>query len=157
MARNISIPPTMKPIKNILAISGRQGLFNLITQTRTGILVESLNDMKRFTISAQQQVHALDEIAIYCKEGEKPIKDLYEKIGKSLNGEKSVSHKANNPKILAAFTNHVPDYDEDRVYISDMKKFFNWYNMLCGYGFFLVEKDDEKEIDLDIKDKGSAS
>ena len=64
----------MKSLKSILSISGRPGLFKLVTQTRTGILVEALSDKKRFTISAQQQVNALDEIAIYCQEGEKPLK-----------------------------------------------------------------------------------
>lgn len=128
----------MKSLKNIMAISGRQGLFNLITQTRTGILVESLNDKKRFTISAQQQVHALDEIAMYCHDGEKPLRELYENMEDALSGEKSVSHKAKNDEIIETFGEYVPNYDQDRVYISDMKKFFNWYNMLCEYGFFII-------------------
>jgi hypothetical protein len=143
----------MKPLKNILAINGRQGLFNLIIQTRTGILVESLNDTKRFTISAQQQVHALDEIAIYCHDGEKPLRELYENMEDSLSGEKSVSHKAKNDVIIEAFGQYVPNYDQDRVYISDMKKFFNWYNMLCVYGFFIIDsKDSDKLLEGDKKD-----
>lgn len=143
----------MKPLKNILAINGRQGLFNLIIQTRTGILVESLNDTKRFTISAQQQVHALDEIAIYCHDGEKPLRELYENMEDSLSGEKSVSHKAKNDVIIEAFGQYVPNYDQDRVYISDMKKFFNWYNMLCEYGFFIIDsKDSDKLLEGDKKD-----
>ncbi len=147
----------MKPLKNILAISGRQGLFNLIAQTRTGILVESLNDKKRFTISAQQQVHALDEIAMYCQDGEKPLKELYENMERSLGGEKSVSHKAKNDKIMQAFAQYVPNYDEDRVYISDMKKFFNWYNMLCGYGFFIIESKDSDKLNENVKEDGNES
>ncbi len=143
----------MKPLKNILAINGRQGLFNLIIQTRTGILVESLNDTKRFTISAQQQVHALDEIAIYCHDGEKPLRELYENMEDSLSGEKSVSHKAKNDVIIEAFGQYVPNYDQDRVYIRDMKKFFNWYNMLCEYGFFIIDsKDSDKLLEGDKKD-----
>jgi hypothetical protein len=143
----------MKPLKNILAINGRQGLFNLIIQTRTGILVESLNDTKRFTISAQQQVHALDEIAIYCHDGEKPLRELYENMEDSLSGKKSVSHKAKNDVIIEAFGQYVPNYDQDRVYISDMKKFFNWYNMLCVYGFFIIDsKDSDKLLEGDKKD-----
>ena len=143
----------MKPLKNILAINGRQGLFNLIIQTRTGILVESLNDTKRFTISAQQQVHALDEIAIYCHDGEKPLRELYENMEDSLSGEKSVSHKDKNDVIIEAFGQYVPNYDQDRVYISDMKKFFNWYNMLCVYGFFIIDsKDSDKLLEGDKKD-----
>jgi hypothetical protein len=143
----------MKPLKNILAINGRQGLFNLIIQTRTGILVESLNDTKRFTISAQQQVHALDEIAIYCHDGEKPLRELYENMEDLLSGEKSVSHKAKNDVIIEAFGQYVPNYDQDRVYISDMKKFFNWYNMLCAYGFFIIDsKDSDKLLEGDKKD-----
>jgi hypothetical protein len=147
----------MKPLKNILAISGRQGLFNLITQTRTGILVESLKDKKRFTISAQQQIHALDEIAMYCHDGEKPIKELYEKMGHSLSGEKSVSHKAKNDEIIEAFGQYVPNYDEERVSINDMKKFFNWYNMLSGHEFFIMEPKDSDNLGEEIKEAGNES
>lgn len=126
----------MKSIKTILAIAGRPGLYNLTAQTRTGILVESLDDQKRITVSAQQQVHALDEIAMYTLEGEVPLRELYESTGKSLKGAKTVSHKAESAEILAAFQSHVSNYDETRVYISDMKKFVNWYNLLVDYGFF---------------------
>ncbi|HAG49537.1 MAG TPA: hypothetical protein DCL07_06375, partial [Cryomorphaceae bacterium] len=59
--------------------------------------------------------------------------------GKALKGEKTVSHKADASEILAAFQSYVPDYDETRVYISDMKKFANWYNLLVQYGFFEEE------------------
>ncbi|MBL6626808.1 MAG: DUF5606 domain-containing protein [Cryomorphaceae bacterium] len=129
----------MKSIKTILAIAGRPGLYNLVAQTRTGIVVESLDDQKRLTVSAQQQVHALDEISMYTIEGEKPLRELYEATGKALKGAKTVSHKADASEILAAFQSHVPNYDETRVYISDMKKFVNWYNLLVDYGFFAEE------------------
>ena len=126
----------MKSIKTILAIAGRPGLYNLVAETRTGIVVESLDDQKRLTVSAQQQVHALDEIAMYTLEGEKPLRELYEATGKALKGIKTVSHKSDSAEVLAAFHEHVPNYDETRVYISDMKKFVNWYNLLVDYGFF---------------------
>tara|TARA_Y100000389_G_C17408278_1_gene489341 strand:+ start:947 stop:1387 length:441 start_codon:yes stop_codon:yes gene_type:complete len=134
----------MKSLKSILSISGRPGLFKLIAQTRTGILVESLSDKKRFTISAQQQVNALDEIAMYCEEGEKPLKEIYEEMEKTLGGQKSISHKSENKEIIRAFNDYVPSYDEDRVYINDMKKFFNWYNLLCDYAFFEMDKNQIK-------------
>ena len=140
-----------------MAISGRQGLFNLITQTRTGILVESLNDKKRFTISAQQQVHALDEIAMYYHDGEKPLRELYENMEDALSGEKSVSHKAKNDEIIETFGQYVPNYDQDRVYISDMKKFFNWYNMLSGHEFFIMEPKDSDNLGEEIKEAGNES
>lgn len=140
----------MKSLKSILSISGRPGLFKLIAQTRTGILVEALSDKKRFTISAQQQVNALDEIAIYCQEGEKPLKEIYEGMEKTLKGQKSISHKSENKEIIRVFDEYVPTYDEDRVYINDMKKFFNWYNLLCDYTFFEREK---KETDSELKMK----
>ncbi len=129
----------MKSIKTILAIAGRPGMYHLVAQTRTGIVVESLDDQKRLTVSAQQQVHALDEISMYTLEGEKPLRELYEATGKALNGAKTVSHKADASDILAAFQTHVPTYDETRVYISDMKKFVTWYNLLVDYGFFTDE------------------
>lgn len=126
----------MKPLKTIFAVSGRPGLFELIAQTRTGVIVSSLDDQRRLTISGQQQVHGLNEIAIYTLEGEIPLRDLYETMGKALKGAKTVSHKAHPSEIMETFKNHVPNYDETRVYISDMKKFVNWYNLLVDYGFF---------------------
>jgi hypothetical protein len=134
----------MKSIKTILAVAGRPGLFNLVAQTRTGIIIESLDDQKRYTVSAQQQVHALDEIAMYTLEGEKPLRELYEETGKALKGAKTVSHKADASEILEAFQAHVPNYDETRVYISDMKKYVNWYNLLVDYGFFAEEPKHKK-------------
>ena len=129
----------MKSIKTIFAVAGRPGLYQLVAQMRNGIVIESLDDQKRFNVSAQQQVHALDEIAMYTLEGEKPLRELYASMASELKGAKTVSHKAESAEILEAFQGHVPGYDETRVYISDMKKFVNWYNLLVDYGFFEEE------------------
>ena len=144
----------MKSIKTILAVAGRLRLFDLVAQTRTGIIIESLDDQKRYTVSAQQQVHALDEIAMYTLEGEKPLRELYEETGKALKGAKTVSHKADAAEILEAFQAHVPNYDETRVYISDMKKFVNWYNLLVDYGFFAEEPKPKKATAAKTEEPG---
>lgn len=129
----------MKSIERILAVAGRPGLFELVAQSKTGIVVSSLDDGKRVSVSARQQVHALNEIAMYTYEGEKPLREIYEAMGEALKGEATISHKASEKEIEAIFSEYLPDYDEDRVYLSDKRKFINWYNALVKYGFFAAD------------------
>ncbi len=134
----------MKELKGVLAISGKPGLYTLIAQTRGGIVVESLSDKKRTNISAQTQVNALGEIAIYTTEGEKPLQEIYESMSAELNNGPALSHKGSSADIVAFFTKHVPHFDMDRVYLSDMKKVVQWYNALHSEGFFTGETEVKK-------------
>jgi len=133
----------MKSIERILAVAGRPGLFELVAQSKTGIVVSSLDDGKRVSVSVRQQVHALNEIAMYTYEGEKPLREIYEAMGQALKGEATISHKASEKEIEAIFSEYLPDYDEDRVYLSDKRKFINWYNALVKYGFFAGDDAEE--------------
>ena len=142
----------MKSIERILAIAGRPGLFELVAQSKTGIVVQSLDDGKRVSVSARQQVHALNEIAMYTYEGEKPLREIYEAMGESLKGEATISHKSSEKEIEAVFSEYLPDYDEDRVYLSDKRKFVNWYNALVKYGFFGAEDETETTSDAAVED-----
>tara|TARA_R110002051_G_scaffold34256_5_gene76407 strand:- start:24521 stop:24949 length:429 start_codon:yes stop_codon:yes gene_type:complete len=118
-------------LEKILSVAGKPGLYKLITQTRTGFVAESLLDRKRITVSLRSSVSVLSEIAIYTLEEEVPLKEVFKKIQTKENGNKtSISHKDEKIKLEEYFFEVLPDYDEDRVYVSDIKKVIQWYNIL---------------------------
>jgi len=134
-------------LEKIIAIAGKPGLFKLITQTRAGFVAESLIDNKRLSVNVQQNVSVLSEIAIYTLTEEVPLKQVYLKIKEKENGQQtSVSAKAGKDALEEFFFNVLPDYDEDRVYVSDIKKVIQWYNLLQTHDLL-----DSLEADGSIK------
>ena len=118
-------------LDKILAISKKPGLYKLITQSRGGFIVESLLDQKRISVSISSNVSLLSEIAIYTLGKELPLEEVLSKIfDKEKGAETSTSPKASKDDLEAYFFSVLPDYDEDRVYPSDIKKILNWYNLL---------------------------
>jgi hypothetical protein len=134
----------MNDLKQVLAIAGRPGLYQLIASTRTGLVAEPLGGGARVSASARQQVHVLDEMALYTQEGERPLREVLAAVGTLLNGAEALPHNSDGSVITAEFAKLVPDYDEGKVYLSDMRKFFQWYNTLVRFGFF-VEAPEAKE------------
>ena len=126
----------MHALKHVLASAGRPGLFQLVASTRTGLVAEPLGGGARVSASARQQVHVLDEMALYTVEGERPLREVFAAVGAALNGQEAVAHNADSALVTAEFAKLVPDYDDSRVYVSDMRKFFQWYNALVRYQFF---------------------
>lgn len=121
-------------LEKILAISGKPGLYVLKVQTRTGFVAESLLDGKKVTVSLKSNVSLLSEISIYTYEGEKPLTDVMQRIATKENKGQALSHKEDNTKLSAYFKEILPEYDEERVYPSDIKKVLNWYNTLQAKG-----------------------
>ena len=118
-------------LSKILAITGKPGLYQLVTQTRGGFLAESLTDGKKVNVNMRSNVSMLNEIAIYTYTEEVPLRDVFTKIKDKENGEKtSVSHKASKKELESYFAEVLPGYDEDRVYPGDIKKVIRWYNTL---------------------------
>ncbi len=137
-------------LEKVLAISGKPGLYKLVTQTRTGFIAESLIDKKRLAIGIQQNVSVLSEIAIYTLIEEVPLADVFRKISDKENGqETAISHKDSKDKLEEYFFEVLPDYDEDRVYVSDIKKVIQWYNLLVKNDLLNLEEEvttsDEEE------------
>ena len=116
-------------LKEILAISGQPGLYKYVAQSTNGVIVESLLDGKRMNASASSKVSALTEISIFTEGDDLPLADVF------TGGKEAISHKEAPEKLKAAFAEVLPDYDRDRVHVSDMKKVFMWYNILLGAGF----------------------
>ncbi|MET0944999.1 MAG: DUF5606 domain-containing protein [Flavobacterium sp.] len=121
-------------LDKILAISGKPGLYVLKVQTRTGFVAESLTDGKKITVNLKSNVSLLSEISIYTYEGEKPLTEVMQNIAVKENKGQAISHKEDNAKLIAYFKEILPEYDEERVYPSDIKKVLNWYNTLQAKG-----------------------
>lgn len=117
-------------LDKILSISGKPGIYELKAQTRSGFVAESLLDGKRISVGLRHNVSILSEIAIYTLTEEIPLRDVFEKIKTKENGGPTIHHKASKDELEEFFFNVVPDYDEDRVYPSDIKKVVQWYNIL---------------------------
>ncbi|MEB8329678.1 DUF5606 domain-containing protein [Flavobacteriaceae bacterium KMM 6897] len=132
-------------LDKILSIGGKPGLYKLLTQTRTGFVAESLLDGKKITVGFKNNVSVLSEIAIYTLEEEVPLREVFENIQKKENGGKtSVGHKEDKLKLEEYFFEILPNYDEDRVYMSDIKKVVQWYNILLEQGItdFTAKKEE---------------
>lgn len=126
-------------IEKILAISGKPGLYELKLQTRTGFVAESLADGKRITVGMRSNVSLLSEIAVYTYSEEIRLADVFKAIATKESDGQAISHKEENTKLRSYFREILPEFDEDRVYTSDIKKVLNWYNMLQTKGLVTRE------------------
>lgn len=130
-------------LKDILAISGKPGLFVNIGQSKNGVIVESLLDGKRFPAFAHERISSLAEISVFTLEDDVPLNEVFKKIFDKYEGKKAIDAKSSGDELKAFMTEVLPDYDEERVYTSDIKKLLNWYNLLVSKE--LLEFPDEEE------------
>ncbi|HBR52706.1 MAG TPA: hypothetical protein EYN07_00320 [Flavobacteriaceae bacterium] len=121
-------------LEKILSISGKPGLYQLKTQTRSGFVAESLLDGRKISVGARDNVSLLSEIAIYTLTEEVPLREIFSKIAEKENGGPTINHKVPKVELEEFFFEVLPDYDEDRVYPSDIKKVVQWYNLLQKNG-----------------------
>ncbi|HQV35064.1 MAG TPA: DUF5606 domain-containing protein [Flavobacterium sp.] len=126
-------------LQKILAISGKPGLFELKIQTRTGFVAESFLDGKKITVGMRSNVSLLSEIAVYTYDEEIKLAEVFKAIATKENDGPSISHKEDNGVLSSYFREVLPEYDEERVYASDIKKIINWYNMLQPKGLVTME------------------
>lgn len=131
-------------LEKILSIGGKPGLYRLLTRTRTGFVAESLIDGKRLSVGMTNNVSVLSEIAIYTLEEELPLREVFEKIKEKEEGGKTpVTHKDDKDTLEAYFFELLPNYDEDRVYLSDIKKVIQWYNLLHDHGINVYAEEED--------------
>ncbi len=134
-------------MKDILAISGKPGLYRLVSQTNRGIVVESLDNGMKTLIGNSYKVSTLKDIAIYTDTGEKPLEEVFKAMYELENGAPaSVKEKGSADEIKAYFEKVLPDYDRDRVYVSDMKKVIKWYNILQKHGLLKFEAEEKEPV-----------
>lgn len=117
-------------MKGIIAISGHQGLFKHVAESKNHIIVESLDTGKRMPVYSSSKVSALEDIAIYTATGDVPLKDVLKAISEKENGGPAINHKSSSNELKNYFGEILPEYDRDRVYVSDIKKVVMWYNIL---------------------------
>lgn len=131
-------------LEKVLSISGKPGLYNIKAQTRSGFIVESLLDGKKMPVNMRHNVSILAEIAIYTLDGEVPLRDVFKNIYEKENGGPAIDPKKSKDELEAYFFEILPNFDEDRVYASDIKKVFQWYNLLEAKGLldFLGESEE---------------
>ena len=132
-------------LTGIIAISGRPGLFKVIAQGKNNVIVESLVDKKRFPAYSSDRISALEDISIYTDAEEKPLKEIFLAIHTKENGGETISHKEDDSKLVNYLTEILPNYDKERVYISDIKKLFQWYNLLHKSGDLILSEVVEEE------------
>jgi Ribonuclease G/E len=117
-------------LSEILSISGKSGLFVLVSRSKSGVIVESISDKKRFPAFGTDRISSLEEISMFTYEKDVPLKDVFKSIFDKENGGLAIDPKS-DPKLLKQYMEEIlPDYDSERVYVSDMKKLFTWYNLL---------------------------
>ena len=122
-------------LREILAISGQPGLYKYVAQSARGIIVESLADGRRFNAPASSRVSSLTEISVYTEGDDIPLAEVFTRIYAHTGGKQAVSPKETPEKLKAAFAEALPEYDRERVHVSDIKKCFAWYNILVRAGF----------------------
>lgn len=121
-------------LSNILAIAGKPGLFKLVSQTKTGAVVESLLDGKRTPAFKNDKISSLSEICMFTNDEDYPLSEVFRNIyNKESKGQVSIDYKKVSTRDLYAYFSEVlPNMDEERVYPSDVKKALSWYNLLLS-------------------------
>jgi hypothetical protein len=130
-------------LKGIIAIAGKPGLYKVAAQGRANIIVQSLENDKKFPAFASDKISALDDISIYTYEKDVPLTEVYTLLAEKENFGKSIDHKEEPKKLRAYLVTFLPDYDAERVYDTDVKKLFQWYNLLVEKGMISKEKLEE--------------
>lgn len=137
-------------LKTILSVSGKPGLYKLVTSSKNMVIVESLIDNKKMPIHARDKVVSLGDISIYTDEEDVPLKDILISIKQKENGSVASIKTGAKPDELKKYFNEVlPNFDRDRVYPTDIKKMISWYNTLINANINfeeVLEKEDSTEI-----------
>lgn len=135
-------------LRTVLSVSGKPGLFKLISHQKSGVVVESLLDGKRTAISSSANVSSLGDIAIYTYDEEVPLRDVFVKMAERTNSKEALSHKSSKDELEDFFGEVLPKFDQERVYASDIKKIVQWYNILVKNDLLdVLEENEDKDSD----------
>lgn len=142
-------------LENILAISGKPGLFKMVSNAGKAVIVQSLLDGKRMPVNAAHKVSALEDIAIYTYDEDIPLSEVFDKIYDKESGGAAISHKSSGDELRDYMGAVLPKFDEERVYSSDLKKLFQWYNLLHKHDMLVREAaagaaDESTVVDAEI-------
>lgn len=139
-------------LRTILAITGKPGLFKIVSHGNRMLLVEDLISKKRTPVHARDKVVSLGDIAMYTEGDDKPLGEILDLVYAYQNGEKIDVKALDNDGLRAKFGEILADYDRERVYPSDIKKLFSWYNLLLEAGFTKFTEEEQKEEPAEEKE-----
>lgn len=140
-------------LSEIISVSGQSGLYKVVAKTKNGLIVESLSDNKRIPVYASQKVSALEEISIFLHSGDTPLSNVFKKIYEKENKGPAIDAKSDPEALKKYFSEILPDYDEAKVYTSDIKKVLSWYNMLQGLNMLKLKEEKKKEEEEETGEK----
>lgn len=133
-------------LREILAITGKPGLFKIVSHSGKTLIVEDLSFGKRFPVSPRERVVSLGDIAMYTESDDKPLGEILDVIYVKENGKNlDVKEIISGEGLKAKFAEYLPDFDKERVHDSDVKKLFTWYNLLVNSGFTKFTEEEAKE------------
>ena len=132
-------------LKDLLAIAGSPGLYKFIAQGKNAVIVEHLETGKRTSAHGTARVSSLEDVAVFTDSEEVPLAEVFDKIYEKENGAESINHKSSPEELKNYFNELIPEYDRERVYVSDMKKIIQWYNILHSHD--MLVKEDKKSED----------
>jgi len=143
-------------LSKILSVTGRPGLYKLISTSKNLNIVESLGDGKRIPVYAQEKVVALSDVSIYTNDGDTPLRDVLRKIKEKENGNKvMIGTKSSGNELFTYLKEVLPDYSKESVYASDVKKLISWYNILMENNIDLDEVETTEETPSDAAESAS--
>jgi hypothetical protein len=133
-------------LSNILVISGKPDLSELVSQTKGGAIVKNLVTGQKYPVFKNDRISSLGEIRLFTDSDERPLEDVMQAIYKHLDGKATAFEpkKAESKELADLLAAVLPDYDRERVHTSDMKKLFSWYNILLGAEKITLEEENEK-------------
>ncbi|MDH3711384.1 MAG: DUF5606 domain-containing protein [Cyclobacteriaceae bacterium] len=134
--------------KDLAAIAGKPGLYRIIKPTRASVIVETLDAKKsKLVVNASQRISVLDEISIYTNtaEGSEPLKNIFRTIYQEFGVDTDLEKDATNAELMSFFKSVLPEYDQDKVYPSDIKKVVRWYHLLLDHAPHLVKGSSDEE------------
>ena len=135
-------------LEEIINIAGKPGLYKVVSKGKNSVIIESLTDGKRGPLYSNNQANMLEEIVIYTYNDTKPLSEVFDEIARKENYKQSISHKSSKDDLTNYFREVLTDYDEERVYISDIKKVIQWYNTIQKHGLIELPKKRKKKREL---------
>ena len=132
-------------LEGIINVAGKPGLYKVVSKGNKTVIVESFIDGKRSPLYSDNQANMLEEIGIYTYDDTKPLSEIFDDIAKKEKGEQAINHKSSTKQLTSYFREILANYDEERVYISDIKKVIQWYNAMHKKGLIELPKLENKK------------
>lgn len=132
-------------LEGILSIAGKSGLYKMVSQGKNSIIVESLVDGRRTAVSGASRISSLREISMYTTGDDVSLSHVFANIFKLTEGKECIGAKSSNDELKEFMDKALPEWDSERIYMSDVKKLVTWYNLLLAHGLVSDKEEDAEE------------